>query len=261
MGLFKFKCQILWLILIISSCSKTLTGSYNSYTQKPNTTFFNELKLNKDSTFAYTENSSSFIPPDLANITNDIGKGRYQVKMKELILNFEPKFREVNKMEIIPVSLNDLHKAIKRQVNPGAIDSNKIAIVFNVYKGVIVSEHSKYEHPYFSMLNVNDKKGSVHFIGNEDNYLEFDKSQFPLQLVLDFGRLVWDGGSSDGYSDLPLGFLDKKINIERPGNFKINIYLFKDLEPYPNVLIGQKIFPIKILRDSIKIGDMIKVKK
>ncbi|MDB5147138.1 MAG: hypothetical protein JWQ57_1158 [Mucilaginibacter sp.] len=249
------------MILIISSCSKKiLIGTYNSYTHKPNTTFFNELKLNKDSTFTYTEGSSSFIPPDLASITNDIGKGRYQVKMGELILNFEPKFRKVNKVEIIPVSLSDLSKIIKRQGNPGATNSNKISTVFNVYKDVTVSKSSKYEHPYFNMLNVSDKKGSVHVIGNQNNYLEFDKSQFPLQLVLDFGRLVWDGGSLDGYKDLPLGFLDKKINIETPGNLKINIYLFKELERYPNVLlIGQKVFPIKILRDTIRIGDMIKV--
>jgi hypothetical protein len=94
----------------------------------------------------------------------------------------------------------------------------------------------------------------------------YSVSNFPSVLTFDFGEFT--GRHIAGYPELypndlnglgfNFGFLNEKLRIDKPGNYKINIYPFKDdyHEASDQVFTGKRIFPISNVLGTKRVGNM-----
>jgi hypothetical protein len=269
---YKIKTGLLGLVLLICSCSKnTIIGSYtyngSSFMDDRHLIINKHLELNKDSSFKYTESYQKELNPgeDVGYPAYDyFGKGHFTINQKQLILNFDPKFRKIDKIEIIPISSDEIAR-IRKKHGSDPIDADKIAITCHIFI-----------NSYQFGNDRNSNIGYLHANGDilplsPDSYKEYKKEQFPLELLFDFGGLTENyetGYIGFQYPDehnvlgFSLGFGDEKIRIEKPGNYKVDIYLFKSSDQTADqAFTGKRVFLIKTSFGTIKIGEMKKTKE
>jgi hypothetical protein len=228
--------------------------------------------LSKDSTFYYNESFHEDEADDVAGpYYYYLGKGKYTVNGGQLLLHFESKFRKIGEIKVDSLSQNELinfenkDKFLKQRLE------NSFLITFGIY----------FNNYPFGNLGPEAGIGTIRV--NEEpithlrnNAVAYRVSKFPLTLTFDFGKFTMQQtGSSDierywAYQpgemyqllDFNFGFLDETIRIEKPGNYKINIYPFKmhQLSREEQVFTGQRALPVKRFLGGIKVGEMDKVK-
>ena len=232
------------LFLFTGSCAKTnLVGSYkylktNSFSKFTSnvilTEFTRSLILHKDSTFTYNEDDLSFDVGNESHQKRSLGKGKYQIRKNSLVLTFIPDILDVYNVEIDTLTAEDWYQIkfkIREEQISDLIQNNKNLIAFDI--------------------NVNSAGFPVivhvsHTLIGDRAYLNYGKSEFPLDLKFDF-------------RDLPKGLRlnNKIITIEKPGNYKVKMDLFdNNLDANAEYIYGEKILPIH----HHLIGDMVKVK-
>jgi hypothetical protein len=266
MGLSKIKLQLLGLVLLITSCSKTtLTGLYTKeklvIADGHNISIEKRLELNKDSSFSYTETHEQILGAgdDVGPaVYRFFGKGYYTSNQKQLTFKFDSKFKKINKIEVLPVAANEISKVRKKHGHPDSTENDKIGVVFHVNN--------------YQFKNSSDI-GYLYVNGHPlafapDSYEEFGKKQFPLELNFDFGHLT-DRSVTEFFDyqypeerntlGFNLGFQDEKIVIEKPGNYQINLYLLENyFQAKEQVITGKRVFSVKTKFGKIKIDDMEK---
>ena len=276
MGLFKVRFVTLVLTIMWCSCSKkALTGSYlyQKGTGRMGSLFTGKrLVINKDSTFIYNESFHEDQADDVGGPTwYYTGQGKYAIKDKRLILDFEPKFRKIGEIKIDSLSQNEIAAFEKKDAFLNRRPENSVLIAFDI---------SFYDFPFHGLSAESDigtiKIGeqSIHHLRN--NTLIYPVSKFPLTLTVDFSKFNMQQTGSEytepywayqyadeyGFLNFNFGFVDEKIRIEKPGNYKITIYPFKTgyLVKQDQVFTGERILLVKRFLGSVKIGEMKNVK-
>lgn len=272
MGLYRILLGVLTLILSLSSCcKKTIIGSY-LYEQgtgrmgSPRTE--KHLSLNKDSTFSYNE---SFHVDKADDVVGPyyyyLGKGKYTIKNRQLTLHFESKFRKIGEIKVEPLSQDEITNFENRDKTIQKQPANSVLIALNFYFKDYPFENLAAEVS-IGTIRVNEEQ--VTRLRN--NILTYPISKFPLTLTFDFGKFniqstnseyierYWDYQQGEMYRllEFNFGFLDETVNIEKPGNYKINIYPFKSGYSIKEdqVFSGQRVLPIKRIFGGLKIGQM-----
>jgi len=268
MASYKIKVWLLGLFLLISSCSSTtLTGLYAHKEllagDDHNIEIEKRLELNKDSSFTYIETREQILASgeDVGPfVYRFFGKGYFTSGQKQLTLKFESKFKKITKIEILPVSVNEISKVRKKHGYPDLTENDKIGIAFHV-NNYQFEDNSRIDYLY-----VNGR--SLYFA--PDSYEEFGKKQFPLELNFDFGDLTdryvtqffnYQYPEERNTLGFNLGFLDEKVVIEKPGDYQINLFLFENGKPVEQVFKGKMVLSVKTTFGKVKIGDMKKIKK
>ena len=276
MALYKIKMQGLWLILLISSCSNGIVGYYsynktdaiNQYHLSITTT--KHLELYKDSSFNYTESYQKNWSGGLKDVPYVyLGKGRYMVSQKKLILNFEPKIRKIYKIDQVALSLDELSELRKNRGDSTPIDKDKIYITCQIFPDDNFFHISP--DKYIGYTTINHVSS---LFGFRQALIEYYKAQFPLELVFDFGNISVqyaipyfgnktpeDNKPFQEFSGTTFGFLDERIQIQKPENLKINIHLSSPDSLTEQVFIGKRILAVETSTGNISIGEMTKIKK
>ena len=258
--------------LLTCSCSKSIVGSYAENSIKDGCHFNKYLELNKDSTFSYKEKNNFAIntanPPDQSFPDRVfIGRGHYSINKKKLVLNFELKFRKIDTIEIVPLSIDGISKIRKHVGDSTRFQSDIVNIVFNMNVDGFYFNNAEADIIPFGCMYLNRQPFWITNIYNR-HYRAYFRSQFPLELIFDFGKLI--GANDDPYRGLVypdeinslgfgFGYLDEKIKIEKAGNYQINIRLKKGLQD--KTFTGKREFRIETLSGKIKIGDMTRAPK
>lgn len=240
-----------------------MAGNY-SYKNESGHNYVNKfLKLEKDSTFECAENYHEEPAEDVgAPVYRYIGKGRYTVNKKELVLNFDAKFRKIYKIEVVPLTAEEITDIRKNNSGIAQISEGKYILAVNIYFKNFSFEHERFDSS-IGLIKVNDL-----WIGSmRNNYMAFPASNFPYEIMFDFekftGQRIADySGYTSGTSTLGFnfGFFDERIRIGKPGNYKINIYPFKEdiYSENDQVFTGKRTYPISNVLGAKKIGDMRK---
>lgn len=297
MGLFKYNLLFFGLLLITNSCSKkALEGHYYNFKDLQGSGAVRNLKLNKDSTFDYSESffftykPGQFVEQHIPS-RDFVGKGKYEVNGKNLTLIFTPKIRKIKRIEVVPILDDKERKKLNLHYSVGA-GSCRIIFQFDEH-----SFHFNTEDGFPTILIANHQSvfgwvltGKIGNNGNgeivDEGRLDLNESMFPAKINLDFGELAGYFYSSmpvekyKDYQSLPdeskdqkfvernrgfdpgysCGFFDETINIEKPGNYLVKLYCYDD-QTKDQVINGKRVYIIKKFLGSVKIGYMKKTKK
>ncbi|WP_295797514.1 hypothetical protein [Mucilaginibacter sp.] len=234
--------------MLISACSrKNLIGSYVYVGGARGATVKRSLVLKKDSTFEYSDFKATVVPPDEIRIHDAVGKGKFALNGKNLILNFSYKIRDVNKVDIIPAMYRELGINDEKS---NATDS--VFLKFHIYFTNSVDDSANPPKNFYTSVTVNGRE-----IDNDHPLMGLKKNIFPLELNLDFSMMSWPSVSEDSR------FIDKKIKIEKAGNYQVNIHLFKLKDPLleTEIIFNRQILPLTYFMNSITIDGMKRAKK
>ncbi len=253
------------LLIFLSSCSKkNLSGLYAYEEGKLYGRHFfgKQLELHKDSTFIYRATYHDEPEEDVgAPYYGYLGEGTYTANNKQITLHFRSKFRKINKIEVLPLSADEVAEIEKSKEFLESNAANASFVVFNIYF------NSSYFRPKTSIgcIKVNNYRLISHY---QNNIVAYNISKFPLVLNLDFEEMRHPDAfeslrfpETGGFLNFNLGFLDEVVHIDKPGRYKVNIYPFgMDSSPMvPQGVTGRWTLPLKRSFNHIKIDDLKKV--
>lgn len=261
-------------LFLMSSCSKSIVGFYA--TQSPGKLndgdyyYKKELKLSSDSTFSYAEIYSQKTVPTAGEAIhyppNDyVGKGIYSLDKKRLTLHFSSKISKIDSISVMESSDDEADK-----LREGASDTLNLAkgkvnlFIYLEINWYSYADNNIYETGY---IKVNEKRFYPSY--GRYNRVIFDATHLPLNLNFDFEKLIaLDQPPYHGYLSHPsgdflglnMGYMNEKLRIDKPGNYKIVIVPSKD-NKYDQVFTGKKTLLVKLMHGRVQIDDFTKVKR
>ncbi len=217
---------MLSLILFFACCSPQ--NYVGQYTRVIDNYHYEQLVLKPDSTFKYTSsifvNTSQPYMPVMSMPPDSVGKGRYQIHKKKLILDFEGEEKNSN--------INISHK---QRVNGKYIISIHVRDYFDIESDELLGLPGA--------LVFYDKNNSTIPDGlstDMDGFVKFEfaHEDFPIQFNCEF-----------------IGYAKEQFLIENPNSYHVEVLM----EAMPKKMMGKRIYPISIEKDTIEVKGMKRV--